>query len=457
MESDFTIIGSSGCTHELFEHSTVRQANTNNCNIMQETCVTVTLMKFFYRLAELTGDSKYVDAFETSLYNAYLGSINTEKVVEGTILKEHADWDIEPLPFDSYSPLTTKLSDMSDNYDYLPVCTEAFRERCYDWFHKGVAQVKRLFYKRNSLMHFLQNYLFFAAAVFVLMVPVFFEAFRILEKNEEERTYREIVRGSSLIDDEISSIGNAIFRLRSNVSYSYVRSMKGTDKTSDYYRILEFRNYFADLTGSYTFFKSPLCYFSNGIVITPKTVYLDADKEGSLLYRSVRYENQKMWLTDLAKTDYSYRFLRADTFYNAAETIEGLPYVHTYVSAGNRENAMFLAILPIDRIYELTGLTDLREIAGVTIQDHTTNEILYASRTQPAEKSSLFEIRSSQSPVSITVEIPKNYFRMQMKGMEADNYDYFTYADEGDDSDCSCLSDFIPDCSTRDFHTARLA
>ena len=151
-------------------------------------------------------------------------------------------------------------------------------------------------------MHFLQNYLFFAAAVFVLMVPVFFEAFRILEKNEEERTYREIVRGSSLIDDEISSIGNAIFRLRSNVSYSYVRSMKGTDKTSDYYRILEFRNYFADLTGAYTFFKSPLCYFSNGIVITPKTVYLDADKEGSLLYRSVRYENQKMWLTDLAKT-----------------------------------------------------------------------------------------------------------------------------------------------------------
>ncbi len=271
-------------------------------------------------------------------------------------------------------------------------------------------------------MHFLQNYLFFAAAVFILMVPVFFEAFRILEKNEEERTYREIVRGSSLIDDEISSISNAIFRLRSNVSYSYVRSMKGTDKTSDYYRILEFRNYFADLTSSYTFFKSPLCYFSNGIVITPKTVYLDADKEGSLLYRSVRYESQKMWLTDLAKTDYSYRFLQADTFYNAAETIEGLPYVHTYVSAGNRENAMFLAILPIDRIYELTGLSDLKEIAGITIQDHTTNEILYSSRTHPshtqtAEKSSLFEVRSSQSPVSITVEIPKSYFRMQMKGM----------------------------------------
>ena len=106
LESDFTIIGCSGCTHELFDHSTVRQANTTNGRIQQETCVTVTLMKFFYRLALLTGESKYVDAFETSLYNAYLGAINTEKVIEPTILEEHPDWCIEPLPFDSYSPLT---------------------------------------------------------------------------------------------------------------------------------------------------------------------------------------------------------------------------------------------------------------------------------------------------------------------------------------------------------------
>ena len=106
LESDFTIIGSSGCTHELFDHSTVRQANTNNNEIAQETCVTVTLMKFFYQLTLLTGDSKYVDAFETSLYNAYLGAVNTEKVVEPSILREHPDWCIEAVPFDSYSPLT---------------------------------------------------------------------------------------------------------------------------------------------------------------------------------------------------------------------------------------------------------------------------------------------------------------------------------------------------------------
>ena len=126
LESDFTVIGCCGCTHELFDHSTVRQANTTNGEIMQETCVTVTLMKFFYQLNLLTGSSKYADAFEISLYNAYLGAVNTEKVIEPTIQTEHPDWYIEALPFDSYSPLTAGtrgngvggLKLMSDNHYY---------------------------------------------------------------------------------------------------------------------------------------------------------------------------------------------------------------------------------------------------------------------------------------------------------------------------------------------------
>jgi len=126
LESDFTVIGSAGCTHELFDHSSVRQANTDNGKIMQETCVTVTLMKFLYQLNLLTADPKYVDAFETSLYNAYLGSFNTERVIEPLIEREHPDWAIEPLPFDSYSPLTAGtrgngvggLKCMSDKHYY---------------------------------------------------------------------------------------------------------------------------------------------------------------------------------------------------------------------------------------------------------------------------------------------------------------------------------------------------
>ncbi len=106
LEGNFTVIGSAGCTHELFDHSTVRQANTTNNEVMQETCVTVTLMKFFYQLNVLTGEARYADAFETSLYNAYLGALNTNCNVEGLILEKYPDAIPEALPFDSYSPLT---------------------------------------------------------------------------------------------------------------------------------------------------------------------------------------------------------------------------------------------------------------------------------------------------------------------------------------------------------------
>ena len=126
LESDFTVIGCCGCTTELFDHSTVRQANTTNGKIMQETCVTVTIMKFFYRVHLLTGDSKYVDAFERSFYNAYLGSLNTQQVIEPMIKEQYPEWVAEALPFDSYSPLTAGtrgngiggLKLMSDNHYY---------------------------------------------------------------------------------------------------------------------------------------------------------------------------------------------------------------------------------------------------------------------------------------------------------------------------------------------------
>lgn len=106
LKTDFTIIGSSGCTHELFDHSTARQANTTNGAICQETCVTVTLMKFFSQLLLLTGKEKYADAFERSSYNAYLGAINTEHALCRSIKERHPEIIHEPLLFDSYSPLT---------------------------------------------------------------------------------------------------------------------------------------------------------------------------------------------------------------------------------------------------------------------------------------------------------------------------------------------------------------
>ena len=58
-ETDVTVIGCSGCTHELFDHSAVRQFDAEEKGIMQETCVTVTWMKFCWQMLCLTGESKW--------------------------------------------------------------------------------------------------------------------------------------------------------------------------------------------------------------------------------------------------------------------------------------------------------------------------------------------------------------------------------------------------------------
>ncbi len=104
MESELSIIGCSGCTHELFDHTAVKQTQTDYKGIVQETCVTVTWMRFAEGLLELTGEVAFADAIEQSFYNSYLGSFNTDRV-------PFSDYPRQPdvpqvLPFDSYSPLT---------------------------------------------------------------------------------------------------------------------------------------------------------------------------------------------------------------------------------------------------------------------------------------------------------------------------------------------------------------
>ncbi len=110
LESEESIIGSCGITHELFDHTRTRQT-VHYENVSQETCVTVTWMKFCARVLELTGDSVFADAMERSFYNAYLGAINTEYRTSPCIRDKYAPrLGIESvkdtyLPFDSYSPL----------------------------------------------------------------------------------------------------------------------------------------------------------------------------------------------------------------------------------------------------------------------------------------------------------------------------------------------------------------
>ncbi len=110
LDSDYTIIGSCGCTHELFDHSSARQTERLE-GVMQETCVTVTLMKLCAKLFAVTGNVKYVNVIEKSGYNALFGAVNSEnqtmKRAQGIVWQGKTAVAVphEPFPFDSYSPL----------------------------------------------------------------------------------------------------------------------------------------------------------------------------------------------------------------------------------------------------------------------------------------------------------------------------------------------------------------
>lgn len=101
LKSDVSIIGCCGCTHELFDHSAIRQTDRSLKGIMQETCVTVTIMKFMQQVLRLSADPVFADCIETAFYNAYMGTMNT-KDCETSYNKDTVSC---VLPFDSYSPL----------------------------------------------------------------------------------------------------------------------------------------------------------------------------------------------------------------------------------------------------------------------------------------------------------------------------------------------------------------
>jgi len=100
-ESDITIIGCAGCTHELFDHAAVKQTEYSDV-IMQETCVTVTWMRLLSRLYILSGNPVYIDRIERAGFNALYGSINTEGNEQYSFERNGY---VSAMPFDSYSPL----------------------------------------------------------------------------------------------------------------------------------------------------------------------------------------------------------------------------------------------------------------------------------------------------------------------------------------------------------------
>ena len=78
---------------------------------MQETCVTVTLMKLCFKLLLLTGKAEYARVIEHSALNAMFGAVNNEnqtmKRADAMVYSSGYPEKVEhePYPFDSYSPL----------------------------------------------------------------------------------------------------------------------------------------------------------------------------------------------------------------------------------------------------------------------------------------------------------------------------------------------------------------
>ena len=103
LESEISIIGCCGCRHELFDNTRLSQVNPEKNGVMQETCVSVTWMKFCGQLLRLTGDAKYADAIEQTFFNAYLGAFNfLHRPFTYVTRGESHQYT---LPIDSYSPL----------------------------------------------------------------------------------------------------------------------------------------------------------------------------------------------------------------------------------------------------------------------------------------------------------------------------------------------------------------
>lgn len=121
LESEATIVGGSGCRHELFNHSSLMQTGTEYDGLMLETCVTVTWMKLMARVYEMTGDIRYLEEVERSAFNALYGAVNTQNSTCGpeTTFDEPIYHDVydrgvagnggKAQLFDSYSPLRSGI------------------------------------------------------------------------------------------------------------------------------------------------------------------------------------------------------------------------------------------------------------------------------------------------------------------------------------------------------------
>lgn len=97
LREEATVIGCLGCAFESFDYAAAEQFNEKHRGVMQETCVTVTWMKFLWQLFRITGEAEFMDAFEISAYNAMSAALKRH---------DHPEYNGGiPMPIHSYNPL----------------------------------------------------------------------------------------------------------------------------------------------------------------------------------------------------------------------------------------------------------------------------------------------------------------------------------------------------------------
>lgn len=78
LSSEVTVTGGAGYNSEEFNNSVREQANPTNTKANLETCVTVSLIRFFYKVYKVTGDIAFIDCPERTMYNALIGAVDLE-------------------------------------------------------------------------------------------------------------------------------------------------------------------------------------------------------------------------------------------------------------------------------------------------------------------------------------------------------------------------------------------
>jgi DUF1680 family protein len=78
LDSEITLTGGMGCAGEELNYSVIDQANPDRTGTMLETCVSVELLRFFLNVYQATGDVRYVDSAERTLYNALIGAVDMD-------------------------------------------------------------------------------------------------------------------------------------------------------------------------------------------------------------------------------------------------------------------------------------------------------------------------------------------------------------------------------------------